>query len=140
MSKVFSSSALKALTRIGDIIVPKNGEFPSFSESGCLEHVDDVASYAPANDLKDLNLFLSILSFMPGFLLKWLVKSMNNSHGKDGGLSDLFRMLDLGLKGIIFGTYYSGKIGKNFKGKAPMDVIDFKVTRIEVEQLSAVVQ
>lgn len=138
MSKVFSSSALKALTRIGDILLPKNGEFPSFSESGCLEHVDDVASYAPADDLKDLNLLLSILSFMPDFLLRWVVKSMNNSHGKDGLMLDLLRMLDLGLKGILFGTYYSGKVGKNFKGKSPFEVIDFKVTRIEVEELSAV--
>lgn len=131
MSKIFSSSALKALTRIGDIIAPKNGEFPSFSEVGCLEHVDDVAAYAPQNDLKDLNLVLSILSFMPGFFLKWLVKTMNNSHAKNGGFSDTFRMLDLGLKGIIFGTYYSGKIGKNFKGKSPVQVIDFSMTRIE---------
>ncbi len=132
MSKVFSNSALRALTRIGDIIAPKNGEFPAFSEVGCLEHVDDVASYAPSNDLKDLNLALSILSYMPDFFLKWLVKSMNNSHAKNGAFSDIFRMLDLGLKGIIFGTYYSGKIGKNFKGKSPMQVIDFSMNRIEL--------
>jgi len=131
MSKIFSSSALKALNRIGDIISPKNGEFPAFSEVGCLEHVDDVASYAPASDLKDLNLVLSILSFMPGFFLKWLVKTMNNSHAKEGGLSDTFRMLDLGLKGIIFGTYYSGKTGKNFKGKSPQQIIGFSITKIE---------
>lgn len=132
MSEIFSKFALKGLNRLGDIMVPKNGQFPAFSETGCLEHVDDIVSYAPQNDLKDLNLLLSILSFMPGFVLLWLVKTMTNSHHKDGKFYDIFRMLDFGLKGIILGTYYSGKVGINYKGKPPLQVIDFSINRIEV--------
>lgn len=131
MSKLFSKTALNGLNRIGDIMIPKNGEFPSYSESYCIEYVDDVAGYAPENDIKDLGMLLSILSFMPGFVLSWLVKSMSESHQKNGGLSDTFRLLDFGLKGIILGTYYSGKVGKDYKGKSPLDLIGFSINRIE---------
>lgn len=131
MSKLFSKSALNGLNRIGDIIAPKNGEFPAYSETGCIEHIDDVAGYAPPNDIKDLGMVLSILSFMPSFVLKWLVNKMTESHQQEGGLSDVFRMLDFGLKGIIFGTYYSGKVGKNYKGKSPAEVIGFSINRLE---------
>ena len=112
-------------------MAPKNGDLPSYSECGCIEHIDDVAGYAPENDIKDLGMVLAILSFMPGFVLQWLVKTINNSHEKEGGLSDLFRMLDFGLKGIIFGTYYSGKVGKNYTGKSPQQVIGFQINRME---------
>ncbi len=132
MSAIFSKSALNGLSRIGDIMVPKNEEFPSFSETGCIEHIDDVVSYAPASDLKDLNLLLSILSFMPGFVLRWLVETMKNSHHKEGKFYDIFRMLDFGLKGIILGTYYSGKVGAHYKGKSPMQIIGCSINRIEV--------
>ncbi len=131
MSKLFSKAALKGLNRIGDIIAPKNGELPAYSEVGCIEHIDDVAGYAPESDLKDLNLLLTVLSFMPHFVLEWLVKTINNSHQKEGGLSDLFRLMDFGLKGIVLGTYYSGKVGKNYKGKSPQQIIGFNINRIE---------
>lgn len=131
MSKIFSKPALNALNRIGDIIAPKNGELPSYSECGCIEYIDDVAGYAPENDIKDLNMLLTVLSFMPGFVLQLLIKTINNSHQKDGPLTDLFRMLDFGLKGIILGTYYSGKVGKDYKGKSPQQIIGFNINRME---------
>ena len=33
-SKYLSNSALKAINRIGDLMIHRNGEFPSFSEVG----------------------------------------------------------------------------------------------------------
>lgn len=131
MSKILSKSAVKGLVRIGDILCPKNGDFPAYSETGCVEHVDDVIGYAPANDISDLGMVLSILSYMPTGVLKWLVKNLNSSQEKEGSIASLMRMLDFGLKGIICGTYYSGKVGANYKGKSPQEVIDFSLVRME---------
>lgn len=130
-SKIFGNRAIIALERLGDIFCPAQGDFPSYKQCGCVEHVDKVAAYAPADDLKSLNMLLSILSFMPGFVLRWLIRKMAASHAQNGMLSPTFRMLDFGLKGIIFGTYYSGKVGKNYKGKTPPEVLEFSITRIE---------
>ena len=129
-SAYLGNRSLIALGCIGDIFCPKNGDFPSFTESGCLEHVDKMLAYIPENDRKDLNLVLSILSFMPGFVLVWLIQKTSRSHDQAGPLSAIFRQLDFGLKGIILGTYYSGKTGKKFTGKNPLEVIGFELKRI----------
>ena len=125
-----SPLAKKGLCRLGDIICPKNEEFPSYSELGVIEFVDEMLETAPESDIQDLGLVLMILSFMPTFVLVWLVKSMNNSHHKEGIISNLFRQLDFGIKGIIFSTYYSGEKGKNYSGKLPSEIIGFSMNRI----------
>ena len=131
MAKTLSNTALKTINRIGDIICPKNGEFPSYSETGCVEHVNSMIIYAPDADIGDLNMLLSILSVMPSSVLRWLVNTMTASHQKEGGFATLMRQLDFGLKGIILGTYYSGKVGSNYSGKKPTEVIEFDINRME---------
>lgn len=130
MSKILSSSAIKALYRLGDIMIPKNGDFPAYSEVKGLDYIDDVVSYAPENDIKDLNMILSILAYMPAFVLQWLVEKMNNSHNEEGSLSAIFRQLDFGIRGIVFATYYTEKTSPTFKGKKPVDIIGFSINRL----------
>ncbi len=130
MSKILSNSALKAISRIGDIIIPQSGEFPSFSQAGGIEHIDDIMIYTPASDVKDLNMLLSILAFCPNFVLNTLIKTMLNSYKKTGPVSVILRQLDIGMRGIVFSCYYSGKVGSNYKGKNPLDIIDYKITRL----------
>jgi len=126
-----SPRAKKSLTRIGDILLPKNGDFPSFSETGSIEHIDSLTAYASESDIKDLNRALSILSFMPDFVFRWLVSKMQNSQSSAGMLSSVFRQLDFGLRGLIFSCYYSGKTGSHYKGKNPLEVIGFEIKRVE---------
>lgn len=126
-----SNRAKKTLTRIGDILLPKNGEFPCFSETGSISKVDDLTAYAPEGDISDLSLLLTVLSFMPDFVLQWIVNKMENAQYSNGILSPIFRQLDFGLRGLIFSCYYSGKMGPSYKGKDPLDVIGFSIKRVE---------
>lgn len=130
-SKYFSKSALRALSRLGDMMIPRNGEFPSFTEFGGLEHIDTLAAYAPADDMKDLNMALSILAFMPGFVLRWLLKMMEKAPENNGPLGPVFRQLDFGLRGLLFSCYYTDKVGSNYTGPKPLDIINYSITRIE---------
>ncbi len=130
-SKYISTTALKGLNRVGDILCPGDGEFPSYSTLGCIEHVDIALEYAPPSDINDLGLLLSILSFMPSFVLRWLVNQMAASHASNGPLSTTFRLLDFGLRGIVFGTYYSGRSGKNYIGPNTHELVGFSINRIE---------
>lgn len=130
-SKYLSNSALKAINRIGDLMIPRDREFPAFSEVGGLEYIDELVSYAPAGDIKDLNLLLTILAFMPTFVLRWLIGKMETSMENTGPLGSLFRMLDVGLRGLIFSCYYTEKIPASYKGKKPLDIIGFDLTRVE---------
>ncbi len=131
MSEHLSKSALKALNRIGNIMIPENGEFPKFSDVGGLEHIDDLVSYAPSDDISDLSLLLSILAYMPGFILRWLVGKLETAHANNGPLVSLFRQLDFGLRGLIYSCYYGGKLGKGYTGKDPQEIIGFSIERVE---------
>ena len=112
MSTIINNRAVKTIERIGDIMIPKNGDFPSFSETGSVEHIDDLIAYAPEDDIKDLGSLLTVLSFMPNFVLKWLMNKVADSHeAGDAGIPVLLRQLDFGLRGLIFSCYYSGKMG-----------------------------
>jgi hypothetical protein len=132
-SKILSKSAVKGLSRIGDILIPGEGEFPSFSGYMCMEHVDDLVHYAPNDDIKDLGMVLGILSLMPKSFLNWLVKIMAKSHLNHGPAGTLLRQLNLGIRGIVFSLYYSEKPGANYKGKHPNQLIGFTLNKVTAE-------
>jgi hypothetical protein len=131
MSKYLSRPALRALNRLGDLLIPADGEFPSFSQFGGLEQVDEFVAYVPEADAKDLNLLLTILGFMPTFVLSWLLRKIANASNNNGPAGPIFRQLDTGLRGIIYSCYYSGRAGANYRGRNPLEIIDFELVRVE---------
>ena len=130
-SKYLSKSAIKGLTRIGDILIPGNDEFPSFSSYMCMDHIDDLVGFAPGDDIKDLGMVLGILSFMPRGILTWLVKTMSKSHKNTGPLGTVLRQLNMGIRGLIFSLYYSEKPGNNYKDKNPTALIGFTLNKVQ---------
>jgi len=130
-SNYFKPTALKGLNRIGDVFIPKSGDLPSFSEFGGIEHVDDVIAYTPEEDIASLNMVLGIFSFLPEGMLHWAADQMVAASNKEGGLAVLLRQLYIGLKGILFSCYYSGKAGRGYDGNNPLDVIGYQVNRVE---------
>lgn len=129
-SAFLSNSALKGLTRIGDILIPGNEEFPSFSAYGCMDHIDNLIAYAPEDDVKDLNMVLGIFSFLPAGILTWLVKKMAHAYNERGMRGTLFRQLNIGIRGIVFSLYYSEKPGDDYKEKNPTEMIGFTPNKV----------
>ena len=130
-SDYFRPAALKGLNRIGDIFIPRAGDLPCFSEFGGIEHIDDFVAYAPEEDIANLNLVLGILSVLPRGMLRWAISQMAAASNKDGRLATLLRQLNIGLRGILFSCYYSGKAGSSYSGRNPLDVIGYSVNRVE---------
>ena len=123
MTKIFSNRALKALNTFGDLLMPATDILPSFSETGCLEHIDSLAMHAPEDDIGSLNMVLGILSFMPKGIFRWLIEKMNTAQHSDAMLATIYRQLNFGIKGLLYSLYYSGKSGANYKGKPIPDLI-----------------
>jgi len=128
-----SNQAIKGLKKIGDIFLPGNSEFPSYSQAGGTYKLNDIVKYAPEDDIASLNLVLIIFSFLPKFALAWLVTQMGNATetGKEGIIPTTLRQLDLGLRGILYSTYYGEFTNPDYKGKTPVELIDYSITRIE---------
>ncbi len=128
-SEIFTERQLRAMERIGDILLPRTEEMPSFSETGCIEHIDHVARHAPEKDIQDLKGVLTILSFTPTFKLRWLVGYMCNADEWFEPAASLLRMLNIGLRGLICGCYYSGRTGKEYTGPSPLERIGFSINK-----------
>ncbi len=126
----FNQSALKGLNKMGDILVPGTGDFPSFSQYNCIEHVDGLLAYAPADDVKDLGMVLMLLSFLPRVLLIKLVKILAGAPQKKGGIGTLLRQLNMGIRGIVFSLYYSEKPGSGYSRTDPEKMIGFTLNRV----------
>lgn len=129
MANQLSPAAQRALTRLGDIIIPGDGEMPAFSEAGGIRYVNNYVANAPEDDIASLNIVLVILSFMPGFVLRWLVGKMVSAPDNDGPLGTIFRQLSLGIRGLLYSCYYNANVGE--PGKRPVDIIGFTVNKVD---------
>lgn len=130
MSKILSNREISSIVRIGDLMIPAYEEFPSFSQLGCVEHIDSVLGYAPEDDIKDLKLLLKSLSLLPDKAISGLVKIIAENKSFPEKIAGTLRLMDTGLRGIVFTLYYSGKTGKNYQGKTPLEIIDYSIIRI----------
>ncbi len=116
------------LNRLGDIICPRNGEFPAFSELDCVHHAHIVLDDLPPQDLADLKLLLIALWFLPTPLMRIFLNVLEKMKDMNGEVGTLVRMLQFGLRGIAFALYYSDLKGPKAKQvKSPVDVVGFAV-------------
>lgn len=117
-----------ALNRLGDVICPENGEFPAFSDLDCVHHAHIVLDELPEQDHADLLMLLTVLWFMPGFVMRIFLNVLEKMKDMNGQVGTLVRMLQFGLRGVAFSLYYSGLTGPKAKTrKTPVDVVGFSV-------------
>ncbi|MFL5784713.1 MAG: hypothetical protein ACJ76H_08905 [Bacteriovoracaceae bacterium] len=117
-----------ALNRLGDVICPKNGEFPSFSELDCVHHAHLVLDDLPPQDLSDLKMLLFALWFLPAPLMRLFLFTLEKMNDMDGEVGTLVRMLQFGLRGIAFALYYSDLTGPKATAKrTPVSVVGYAV-------------
>ena len=128
----FSNRAIVGLTKVGDIYCPKTEEFPAYSEVGGTSHLNSLVVNVPADDFSALNLVLIILSFLPRFILKWLVGVLERSgyDPSDGLIPSTLRQLNIGLRGLVYSTYYSELTNVHYKGKTPLNILEFEINRV----------
>lgn len=128
MSHILNGLQISALNRLGDVMCPANGEFPSFSDLGAVEHVDFLLEEIPSSDLADLKLLLLLLGLMPSFVLRAMMNFIEAKADMNGEVGTLIRMVRFGLRGIIFSLYYSGLKGSTSKvTQTPVDVVGYHV-------------
>lgn len=124
MSQFLGPGELSALERIGDLMLPGDSDFPSFSQTGCIAFVDDLLRYMAPKDRDDLRTLLKVLSFLPSPLLR-MVLSLCQTRW-----TPTLRMIELGLKGLVMSLYYSNKTVSEYTGRTPHDVIGFALRRL----------
>lgn len=124
-SKHFNGIQLRSIERLGDLYLPAFGGLPTFSDSGCLEHVDIVLDEVHPDDRTALGLLLYVLRLVPLFLLEKLITAMNHHDRYPELIAGPLRLVSLALKGIVMSLYYSGLTGGNYKGQTPHEVLEY---------------
>ncbi|MDP3938847.1 MAG: hypothetical protein Q8R92_12040 [Deltaproteobacteria bacterium] len=125
MSAILSTRQVAVLGRIGDIMIPGGGDFPRFSDTGCLTHIDPLLRAMPPEDLAGLKGLLSILSFLPAGLLGRFLHFVAKERRGLGPVAGALRNIDLGLKGLVMSTYYSNRARAGYAGPRVFDAMGF---------------
>ena len=107
ISKYFSKTQIKGLQKVGDIIIPGDLEFPAFSKTGFIIHVDRILDYLPATERKNFCHLMILFRFLPKFLLRILFTLTDKNAKFPWLLGTALRLLDIGVKGVVFTLYYS---------------------------------
>lgn len=119
-SAYLSERQLAGISKIGDCYLPASGEFPSFSRSGCIAHVDRVAAYVPAQDLAELKLLLGAFAACPKPLLWLFLRFLEFLFEKNLPMGTTPRQIRFALRGIVFSLYYAADV--------PLRILDYKVS------------
>ncbi|MGD9010544.1 MAG: aldehyde dehydrogenase family protein [Desulfobacteraceae bacterium] len=123
ISKYFNPPQLIGLQKAGDVILPGTDLSPSFSDTGCIEHVDRLAAYLSDDDLGGLRALLRILRHAPKWSIRLLLTACRANARFPGVLGTVLRTIDIGLRGLVTSLYYSNLTGDGYQGKKVFDVV-----------------
>ena len=106
MSKHLNSLQVKGLNKLGDRMLPGEGDLASFAGSGCASEADRILDHMPAKDLGDLKLLLALMGVLPGIMIAGFLALLEKSPGWGAWAAPL-RFVRIGVRGLIMTLYYS---------------------------------
>lgn len=127
-SRFYSAKQLQTLNRLGDVMIPSSADFPSFSQVGCVVHIDEVMAAANEQDTKDFGTLLTVMQYLPTFMLAGIVKLGLAANKAPSVIAPTLRQLDIALRGVVYTLYYANQTGLGYQGKTVYDAIDYQVT------------
>jgi acyl-CoA reductase-like NAD-dependent aldehyde dehydrogenase len=123
ISKYFSPSQLKGLLKTGDIILPGTDISPSFSKTGCINHIDRMAGFLSEDDLGGLQLLFGIFRWTPKWIISLIMSACKHNQRFPGFLGAGLRMIEIGVKGATLSPYYANLTSPGYTGKKVYDII-----------------
>lgn len=123
ISKYFSQNQLKGLLKAGDIILPGTDTSPSFSKTGCINHIDRMAGFLSENDLGGLRMLLGVFRWAPKWIISLILTACNHNKHFPGFLGAGLRMLEIGIKGATLSPYYANLTSPDYTGPKVYDII-----------------
>lgn len=98
----------RAWEKVGDVLVPGGQGLPAFSASGVSRHLEACLECSPPEDRRDLLVLVTLLAWLPAPLLRLLLSVNAALRSLPGAAGAPFRLLELGLRGVVFTVYYAG--------------------------------
>ena len=129
VSKWLGKTQIEGAKRCGDVIIPGDGkDFPSFSETGLIRHVDRMLDYMVEDDRDGLALLFGLFAFLPKpaiSLIMAMAKAKANAKFPNF-LGAPLRQIYIGVRGVFFTLYYSNIGNEDGIGKMIMKNIKYE--------------
>ena len=106
-SRFLTPSQQAGLLRVGDVIIPGDRQFPSFSRSRCADHVDRMLAYMNDADLHPVQVLLGVFRYLPKVVLRGLMALTDRHAVFPDAIGAVLRMINIGIKGMVVTLYYS---------------------------------
>ena len=105
-------SQRRTLDRLGDLMIPGDGELPSFSASGCADQADRMLAHMYDADREGVMLLLGVFRFLPAFAIRAILRLADHQAAFPDPIGAGLRMIGVGVKGVVMTLYYSGLDGR----------------------------
>ena len=105
---MLSATQLKTLNRIGDLMIPGDGDLPSFSASRCADQADRMLAHMYDADREGIVMLLGIFRFMPNVAVRGILRLCDLEARFPDPIGAGLRMVGIGVKGVVMTLYYSG--------------------------------
>lgn len=102
-----SAQQIKGLNRLGDVMIPGGDGFPSFSESGAAKGADRMLPYMYSADRDPFKMLMTVCSYLPKPTITGFVALVSAHKKVPEPLAGVFRLANLGIKGVVHSLYYS---------------------------------
>ena len=97
----------RGLLAIGDVLIPGDEQFPSFSRSDCAAAADRIFMDMPQGDRDRVRRLLGLFRFIPRVVLRPWFACIERYEGFPESLAPTLRVLSLGIKRVVMTLYYS---------------------------------
>ena len=106
-SRYLSPRQHAGLLKVGDVLIPGDHEFPSFSRLRCVEQADRMFAYMTESDLAGVKFLLTVFAILPRFLLRGILALTDKQRSFPDPIGAVLRMINIGIKGVVMTLYYS---------------------------------
>lgn len=100
-------SHIKGLHKLGKVIIPDQPGYPTFAEVKPEKQINRMVDYMYEDDRGAILVILSLFSVLPLFVIRWKILFIDWGAKMSGIIGAPFKMLQIGLKGLVFTLYYS---------------------------------
>ncbi|MCE1180075.1 MAG: hypothetical protein LWW86_13775 [Micrococcales bacterium] len=97
----------RGLLRLGDVVIPGDGDLPSFSESGCADGIDRMLPYMYEADRSSLLTLLEACARLPRPAIRRIVAIAAAADRFPEPAAGVFRLANIGIKGVVQSLYWS---------------------------------
>jgi acyl-CoA reductase-like NAD-dependent aldehyde dehydrogenase len=134
-TQYLNSWQVRGLCKLGDVIIPGDEKLPKFSNTCFVFSADKMLKYLPKDDLAGLKLLLFVFAFTPKILILILLHIIEKRDRFPAPMALPLKMLNVGLKGVVFTLYYSKLDDIHNWGNKIMETLNYETKIIPPPEL-----